>query len=379
MGVGFTASSLAMTAPVHFPERRRVAPIRYTRLPWPHPTLLAPMEGITNPTFRAHIAALGGLGVACTEFVRVTDHPVSRKSLSKHVERSSSVPLCVQVMGNRPERLHDAAAMMARAGADVVDLNLGCPAPRVVRKGAGSAMLKDPVLLYDVVSRMREAVPGPLSAKIRAGFDQKTHVVKIARTLEAAGVDWIAVHPRRRADFYDGVADWRIIRLLVQNLDIPVIGNGDVWYAADALRMRRETGCDAVMIGRPAMRNPYIFRQIDELERTGQARPVSGQQLFDWVVGLMRDLERFHRGSKRGPVGKLKELLTYFARAIPDGGVTRKKALRIQTTDGILRFLEHELATRPAECLDLWPASRYALERSGSVAEQRDVPTSNVA
>lgn len=326
------------------------------------------MEGITNPTFRAHVARLGGLGVACTEFVRVTDHALSHKSLAKHVERSFGVPLCVQVMGTSPERLQEAAALMVQAGADVVDLNLGCPAPRVVRKGAGSAMLKDPTLLFEVVSAMREAVPGPLSAKIRAGFDDKTHVVKIAQTLEAAGVDWIAVHPRRRSDFYDGVADWRIIRLLVEGLSIPVIGNGDVWYAADALRMRQETGCDAVMIGRPAMRNPFIFRQIAELQAGRTPAAISGEELFEWIVALMRDLERFHRGSKRGPVGKLKELLTYFAKAIPDGGVVRKTALRIQTTNEILCYLKKELASRPAECLDLWPEPRFGLERSGSVA-----------
>ena len=222
----------------------------------------------------------------CTEFVRIAGASVAHKHLRRQVVKVPGVPLSVQVMGTHVEHMAESAGAIAAAGADVVDINLGRPAPRVVKKGAGSAMLKNPALLFDVLSAMREQVPGLLSAKIRAGFDDASGVVAIAQTVERAGADFIAVHPRRRADFYEGVADWRIIATLKRELGIPVVGNGDVWYAADALRMREETGCDAVMIGRPACRNPWIFEQIADLEAGRTPHHPCGAELVDWFEAV---------------------------------------------------------------------------------------------
>src|SRR5262245_49118264 len=231
----------------------------------PAATFFAPMEGVTHPILRQLMAERGGIGVVCTEFVRITSGPLSLRTLRRHIVRPPRGLLSVQVMGNHIEHMADAAAIVSDLGADVVDINLGCPAPRVVRKGVGSAMLKDPKLLFEVISAMRRSVPGVLSAKIRAGFDDASVVLTNAKTLEDAGVDYLVVHPRRRCDFYEGVADWRTIKLLKDNLQIPVVGNGDVWSAEAALRMRAQTGCDAVMIGRGALRNPWIFEQIADL------------------------------------------------------------------------------------------------------------------
>ena len=243
--------------------------------------MLAPMEGVTHPELRTIFAELGGVGVVCTEFVRISSSPVTRKNLLKEVIKSPGVPLSVQVMGNDPAKMAEAAGWVAEAGADAIDINLGCPAPRAVRGGVGSAMLSNPKLLFEVLVAMRAAVPGVLSAKIRAGFDTKDHVLEIGQLVEAAGADYIVVHPRRRIDFFEGVADWRPIALLKDKLRIPVVGNGDCWYATDALRMESETGCDGVMIGRPALRNPWIFAQIEAL-RAGRPpfRP-SGRDLFE--------------------------------------------------------------------------------------------------
>ena len=218
------------------------------------------MEGVGHPDFRHLMAERGGIGMVCTEFVRISRAPLSVRAVRREVVRSPGVPLCVQVMGNEADKMADAAAVVMDAGADAVDLNLGCPAPRVVRHGVGSAMLRDPALLRDVVGAMRSAVRGPLSAKIRAGFDDASDVHRNAGILVDCGVDWITVHPRRRSDHYRGVADWRIIASLVRSFDVPVVGNGDAWSARDALRMMEETGCVAVMIGRPALRNPWIFQ-----------------------------------------------------------------------------------------------------------------------
>jgi len=331
--------------------------------------MLAPMEGVTNAVFREMVAERGGVGIVCTEFVRIGTQPMSPKRAVREVRRAPGVPLCVQVMGNVAERMAEAARMMADLGADVVDINLGCPSPRVVRKGVGSAMLKDPELLYNVVSLMRREVPGLMSAKIRAGFDDASGVVEIARTVQAAGIDYLVVHPRRRSDFYTGVADWRIVRTLKSSLEIPVVGNGDCWYAADAPRMQAETGCDAVMLGRPALRNPWIFQQIDSMSRGEPPFDPSGAD----VVAYMHDLAQRYWDefgvTSNSPVGRMKEMVTYLGRAVRDGGVFRRDALRTPTLEGILELAKQRLATLSASELDLRADGDNRLEKSGSALQ----------
>jgi nifR3 family TIM-barrel protein len=335
--------------------------------PWPEQTLLAPMEGITHPTLRAFMAEAGGVGVVCTEFVRITKAPLGNKLLRRHVVRPPGAALSVQVMGNELEQMADATELVTRAGADVVDINLGCPAPNAVRKGVGSAMLKDIALLERVLSAMRARTELPLSAKIRAGFDDASRVVEIAKAVQGAGADFITVHPRRRSDFYAGVADWRIIERLRRELNIPVVGNGDVWYAADALRMQRETGCHAVMIGRPAIRNPWIFRQLQALRAGHAPLAPTGSDL----VGHLREFASRCSDSfgELGTVTQLKELVRFIGRAVPDGGVFQRSAFRELTAAGMLEVAERHLMHLPAEGLDLG-AEGGRLERSGTTEAQ---------
>jgi tRNA-dihydrouridine synthase B len=327
-------------------------------------TVLAPMEGVTHPTLRAMLAERGGLGLVSTEFVRVSRAPLSPRALAREVVKAPGVPLCVQVMGNDADKMAEAAGLVAEVGADVVDINLGCPAPRAVRKGVGSAMLKDVGLLGEVVGAMRRAVPGLLSAKIRAGFDDASGVVEIARTLERVGVDHLTVHPRRRCDFYEGVADWRIVRVLKAELGIPVVGNGDVWYAADALRMVDETGCDAVMVGRPALRNPWIFEQLADLRAGRAPRRPSGAD----VAGFVREVvARFGAELPGNSLGKLKELLSYLGRAVRDERRFQRAVLRETRLEDILSIVDAALAPLPPDALDLEATPSDPLERSGAV------------
>lgn len=332
--------------------------------------MLAPLEGVSHPTFRDMIAEIGGVGIVCTEFVRITSNPVSAKQMEEQVIKAPGVPLSVQVMGTDVEHMSDAARLVAQAGADVVDINLGCPSPRVVRKGAGSAMLKNPELLFDVLSGMRSEVSGLLSAKIRAGFDEADSVVMNAKTVEAAGADYIVVHPRRRCDFYQGVSDWRIVKRLKEELSIPVIGNGDVWYASDALRMMAETGCDGVMIGRPALRNPWIFQQIAALMDDKPPAAPTGEDVCAWLRDVSERYVVAFPHLKYGPIGKMKELLTYLGRAVPDGGDFRRTVLRLQTIDEILVYCEEQLAWRSADELDMAASPVAPLEQSGSAEDQ---------
>lgn len=336
------------------------------RWPFDGTSVLAPMEGITHPAFRQVMVDMGGLGLVCTEFVRITATPMGKKQVARTVVKAGSVPLSVQVMGNDALRMGEAAQLVEHAGADVVDINLGCPMPRIVRKGVGAAMLKDLDLLQKVLLHMRANTKGLLSAKIRAGFDDSENVLQTARVVAECGVDYIAVHPRRRCDFYRGVADWRIIALLKQHLSIPVVGNGDVWYASAALRMQTETGCDAVMIGRPALRNPWIFQQIASLRANERPFHPSGADLFQYLHTLIRHYERIFEGRKLGLVGPLKEMLTWHARAIPNGRALISDLLRLQSVDEILRQVEPLLCPLQPHELDLDAYGSLGLEQAGS-------------
>ncbi len=357
--------------------RWRDSPFAAAPYGWAHPTMLAPMEGVSHPSFRALMAEAGGLGIVCTEFVRITSQAVRPQALAREVVRHPGTPLSVQVMGNDVTHMAQAAGWMAELGADVVDINLGCPAPRVVRKGVGAAMLQDIDLLTRVLAAMRAQVPGALSAKIRAGFDRADQFVAIGRAIEAAGVDFLVVHPRRRADFYQGVADWRIIRTLKDELRIPVVGNGDVWYATDAFRMRAETGCDAVMIGRPALRNPWIFEQIADLSAGREPRRPDG----DMLVAHLRDVAARYLDvypHERNVIGKLKEWLTYTGRAV-DPALGFRSVLRQPTVAALLDAVEGKLAGLPPEEVDLQISGHLGYERRGSAAARRLSQSASVA
>ncbi|MEM9193253.1 MAG: tRNA-dihydrouridine synthase family protein [Myxococcota bacterium] len=343
----------------------RTAPFRLTGLPFRQPTMLAPMEGVTHPMFRQLMADLGGIGIVCTEFVRVSRAPLSAPALAREVIKAEGVPLSVQVMGNEADKMAEAAEVISDNGAEVVDINLGCPMPRVVKKGVGAAMLTNPELLFEVLCSMRARVHGLLSAKIRAGFDDADDVLGIASVVEKAGVDFLVVHPRRRADFYQGTADWRIVKALKEFLRMPVVGNGDIWYAEDALRMERETGCDGVMIGRPALRNPWIFDQIQCLREGRTPFRPDGPALLAHLELVRRRYEETYGNA----LGRMKELLRYIGRAVADDRAFMKEALRSQSMDALMEVVVRALRHRSAAELDLDAFGSLRLERSGSALD----------
>jgi len=324
------------------------------------------MEGITGPAVRALLAGYGPIGLVCTEFVRITGEKTSEAYLRRQVSKAPGVALSVQVMGNDAERMAEACAVVASAGADVVDVNLGCPTACAARKNVGAALLKDPEGLRRLLVAMRAAAPGLFSAKLRAGFDNSDDALGNGRLVEACGADFLAVHPRRRIDHYRGIADWRIIAALRRELSIPVVGNGDVWYAHDALRMREETNCDAVMIGRPALRNPWIFRQIAELGAGREPFAPSGAD----VALHLRRLAAALQGARLDPsplaVGPLKEQFRFLVRALPEADALRRTALATQSTESFLDAVEAGFAPLEPEQLDLDERGRHGLERCGS-------------
>lgn len=311
------------------------------------------MEGVTTASTRTLLASYGGLGLVCTEFVRVAGEQVSRRFLTRQVQKPPGVALSVQIMGNDARLMAEAASIVSAGGADVVDVNLGCPSKTATRKGVGAALLRDRDQLRALLTTMRAAVPRLFSAKLRAGFERSEDALANARAVEAAGADFLAVHPRRRVDFYRGVADWRIIALLRRELSIPVIGNGDVWYAADALRMLEETGCAGVMIGRPALRNPWIFRQISDLRAGRSAFAPSGADIVAHVGRLHASMAVGWHGDPAQLVGPLKEHLGYLCRAASNGAELARRLLRLDTLGLLLEAVEEAFGALPPDALDL--------------------------
>ena len=227
------------------------------------PLVLAPMAGITDLPFRVICRRLG-CGMTVSEMVS------AKGLLYKNVKTTemlriedSERPTAIQLFGSVPAELAEAAQMVEASGADIIDFNMGCPVPKIVNNGEGSALMKNPQLAYEVLAAMVAAVKIPVTVKFRAGWNDKhRNAVEIALAAERAGVAAVAVHGRTRQQFYEGKADWGIIREVKQAVKVPVFGNGDIFTVADGLRMLAETGVDGLMIGRGADGNPWLFQQL---------------------------------------------------------------------------------------------------------------------
>lgn len=238
------------------------------------PLALAPMAGITDLPFRLICRRLG-CGMTVSEMVS------AKGLLYKNVKTTEMLridagerPTAIQLFGSVPEELAEAARIVEASGADIIDFNMGCPVPKIVNNGEGSALMKNPKLAHAILAAMVKAVKIPVTVKFRAGWDDNhRNAVEIAKAAEAAGVSAVAVHGRTRQQFYEGKADWQIIADVKRAVSVPVFGNGDIFTVADGLKMREETGCDGLMIGRGADGNPWLFRELAAV-LAGKAQPV---------------------------------------------------------------------------------------------------------
>ncbi len=247
--------------------------------------VLAPMAGITNLAFRLMAKRLGA-GLTVTEMVSakglVLDQNKTLSYLTTHPEEN---PFCVQIFGSEPEVMAQAAEIVCEKGASILDINMGCPVKKVVKTGAGAALLLDPKKTRLILTQVRKAWPRALTIKIRAGW--KPGVVlaeEISQLAQDCGVDAISLHPRFASQGFSGHAQWNIISRVKQKVNIPVIGNGDVFRPGDAINMTKSTGCDAVMIGRGAIGNPWIFAQILDMERGNRIKHPSVKERKDFIL-----------------------------------------------------------------------------------------------
>src|ERR1700677_2068126 len=231
-----------------------------------NPFVLAPMAGITDNTFRTFMREMG-CGIVITELVSAYGIEYrSERTLDLMRFTEGQRPLGVQIFGEDGEILAKAAQYVESTGADFVDINLGCPVPKVVKKGAGSAMLRDPMALQKILTQVKSAIKIPLTIKIRTGWCDKTiNTLDIVNAAHDSGVTWVAIHGRTRAQGYSGLADWELIRQVKARAPLPIIGNGDIQSPSKAVQRLTESGCDAVMIGRGCLKNPWIFKQAQEI------------------------------------------------------------------------------------------------------------------
>ena len=311
------------------------------------------MAGVTDTVFRRLIRNQGGCGLIMTEFT--SSHGVVHSLKAKKPTRTfrylffepEEHPISAQLFGSDPQVMADAAKACEDFGFDIVDINFGCPVNKVVKCNGGSGLLRNLPLVEEILRKVRAAISVPLTMKFRAGWnDQELVGVKMAKLAEDCGLEAVALHPRTREQGYSGRADWsRIAEVKAAVRNIAVIGNGDIVRPEDAVQMVRETGCDAVMIGRTASSNPWIFRQIQQYVASGTYDIPDERQRYN----IMRTYySMLTDQAAPDTVGKMKQFATYFTHGVRNGSKLRveiyKATEAVQILDQVDAFFEREIA-----------------------------------
>jgi nifR3 family TIM-barrel protein len=287
------------------------------------PLILSPMAGVTDISFRRLLKRRGGVGLTVSEFISVeglTRHNPKSKRQMRFFEEER--PFAVQIFGGQPERMRMAAEMAEEVGADILDINCGCPAPKVVKHGGGSGLLRDYARLENILKEIKRAIRIPLTIKIRAGYyDHTINAVETARLAESCGVEHIALHGRTKEQGYKGLANWDLVKQIKEVVKVPVSGSGDVVSVEGAFQKWRETNCDGILIGRGAMANPWIFRQIEDA--------LAGREVFqptheDKRAVLLEYFEMLREDMpEMAAIGKMKQLAGQFTKGLQGGALFR--------------------------------------------------------
>ncbi|VEN72616.1 putative tRNA-dihydrouridine synthase [Candidatus Desulfarcum epimagneticum] len=295
-----------------------------------NPLVLAPLAGITHLAFR-FLAKEEGCALVCSEMISanglVRGSAKTRKMLESDPKER---PLSVQIFGSEPPVMAEAARMVEEAGADILDINFGCSVRKILKSGSGSALMKSPRNAETLIKAVRKAIQIPLTIKIRSGWDPSGEdALKIAEIAEDQGVDAIAVHPRTARQGFSGTADWSVIAAVKRAVSIPVTGNGDVTRPGDVLRMMAETGCDAVMIGRAAIGNPWIFSQAAALLKGDETKEPSLSERF-------RVMKRFLEGcvalfGEKNACRMMRSRLPWFVKGLPHSSRFRESVKQVSS------------------------------------------------
>lgn len=300
------------------------------------PLVLSPMAGVTDISFRRVLKQRGGIGLTVSEFISVEgltrNNPKSKRQMRFY---ENERPFAVQIFGAQPERMRLAAEMAEEVGADILDVNCGCPAPKVVKHGGGSGLLKDHPRLEQILNEIKKAITIPMTVKIRAGFyDHTINAIETAKLAEGCGAEHIALHGRTREQGYRGLANWDLVRRIKETVRVPVSGSGDVMTIQQALDRFRETGCDGVLIGRGAMANPWIFRQIED---TIHGHEPFQPTLEDKRAVLLEYFEMLRQDMRElAAIGRMKQLAGQFTRGLQGGALFRTALYHSHSVEEIL-------------------------------------------
>lgn len=304
-----------------------------------NPYILAPMAGVTDLPFRL-LCKEQGAGLLCMEMISAKALIYGNRNTKQLLEiHPEEYPVSLQLFGSDPEIMSEAAKRIEDRPFQILDINMGCPVPKVVKNGEGSALMNDPGLVRRIVEKVSRAIQKPVTVKIRKGFDdQHVNAVEIARIAEDAGASAVAVHGRTREQYYSGKADWDIIRQVKEAVSIPVIGNGDVVSGASALAMMEETGCDGVMIGRGAQGNPWIFSDLLEYERTGKLRLRPGADEIREMMLRHARLQIRYKGEYLG-IREMRKHVSWYTKGLPGSARLREAINQVESYEELEQLL----------------------------------------
>jgi tRNA-dihydrouridine synthase B len=314
--------------------------LRYGRIEVDPPLVLAPMAGITDRQFRLILRRIGGVGLVTMEFIS-SEALVRRNKRTRALMRFAEEerPISIQIYGRDPQHMAEAARLVEEIGADICDVNMGCPANKILKGCSGCALMGDLHLARSIVQEVRKTLSIPMSVKFRLGLDDdRRNYLELGRICEGEGVDLVAMHARTAKQMFGGRADWSEISRLKETLSIPVVGNGDVVVADDAVRMLAETGCDGVMIGRASMKNPWIYRQV--------ADKLAGKVPYEPTIEDRRDVILRHfdmvnaQEKPEFAMHKLRTFTGWYTHGLPDGKRLRGRISEPQTPEAFLEVVE---------------------------------------
>lgn len=309
-----------------------------------HPVVMAPMAGVTDLPYRL-IAREMGAALVYSELVSAKGICYgSNRTLELLETDEAERPVGLQIFGGEADVMVQAALHVERYGPDLLDINMGCPVPKITRNDEGCALMLDPKRAGRLVQRVVEAVSLPVTVKIRKGWDDNNVTApQVARELEKAGVAAIAIHGRTREDFYSGRADWDIIREVKKAVDIPVIGNGDVASPQDAVRMLEQTGCDAVMIGRACLGDPWIFRRVTHYLDTGELLPLpTPREKIEMAIRHLRMAVDF-KGEVRA-VREMRKEIAWYLKGVTGANRIKRQLQQLDRADDVTTMLQEFLA-----------------------------------
>ena len=303
--------------------------------------ILGPMAGVTDLPFRL-LCKEQGAGLLCMEMVSAKGIMYNNKNtkfLLTIDERER--PVSLQLFGSDADIISEQAKRIEELPFDILDINMGCPVPKIVNNGDGSALMKNPLLAGEIIEKTARAIQKPVTVKIRKGFDEEhINAVEMAHIAQESGAAAIAVHGRTREQYYSGKADWEIIRKVKEAVKIPVIGNGDVWTPQDAIDMRKRTGCDGVMIGRGAQGNPWIFKQILHYEQTGELLEKPSPQEVTEMILRHAKMQMEFKGEYTG-MREIRKHAAWYTAGYKNSAKLRGKINETETYEELKELLSH--------------------------------------